>query len=208
MASIADRIVRLPRTGKRNLIAIAGPPASGKSTFAQALLEALHKRQVYAGLLAMDGFHLDNKVLKDRAILHQKGAPETFDLPGFHSILERLSEPNEVLVPTFDRTRDITIGASDVISPEMDTVVIEGNYLLLDEPGWRELSKLWTLSVRLNLSEDKLEKRLLARWFDLGLEYADAIAKTHQNDLPNGRRVIENSLAPDIILKVDESEVA
>lgn len=207
IALIADRIEELPKTDKRNLIAIAGPPASGKSTFAQTLLETLRNRQANVGLVAMDAFHLDNAVLKDRGLDHRKGAPETFDLAGFHSILQRLSEPNEVMVSTFDRARDLVIGASSVISAEMDTIVVEGNYLLLDEPGWRQLRDMWTLSVQLDLPETLLEKRLLTRWVDLGFEYPDAVTKAHNNDLPNGRRVIENSLAPDFILEVAESEI-
>ena len=62
-AQIADQIIALPTTQKRNLIAIAGPPASGKPTVSATVLDELTARGRSAGLVAMDGYHLDNAIL-------------------------------------------------------------------------------------------------------------------------------------------------
>ena len=197
-AQIADRVQTLPEPKLRNLIAVVGPPASGKTTLAAALHQSLNARGVPTGLVAMDGFHLDNSVLEARGLRTRKGAPETFDLAGFASLLGRLAIEGEVIAPTFDRARDASIGSSSVVTPEMTTVIVEGNYLLLDEPGWRDLSANWTLSVMLTAPIEELEKRLIQRWLQFGFTEADARVKALDNDLPNARRVLNNSRVADM----------
>ena len=49
--------------GKRTIIGIAGPPASGKSILAEAVVHCLNQEETEtpaAALLPMDGYHLDN----------------------------------------------------------------------------------------------------------------------------------------------------
>ncbi|SMX24139.1 hypothetical protein [Boseongicola aestuarii] len=198
--AIADRAEALPKPQRRNLIAVVGPPASGKTTVASTLLRVLNARGVPTGLVAMDGFHLDNSVLDARGLRARKGAPETFDLAGFTSLLTRLAVEDEVIAPTFDRSRDASIGSSSVVTREMTTVIVEGNYLLLNEPGWRDLSKHWTLSVMLTVPVDELEQRLIQRWLQFGFSEDGARTKALDNDLPNARRVLENSLAADMTI--------
>ncbi len=197
-ALIADKVETLPRSDQRRLIAIAGPPASGKSTVAQAVCDALNARGTATDLVAMDGFHMDNSVLNARDLRARKGAPQTFDLDGFAAILARLRQEGEVFVPTFDRARDASIAASAVVSSETRTIVVEGNYLLLNEPGWRDLSDHWALSVALMVSPEVLEGRLLARWLSFGFSAEAARLKAESNDLPNAMRVLENSLRADL----------
>ncbi|NNL18606.1 MAG: sugar transporter [Boseongicola sp.] len=197
-AAIADRVIALSEPKLRNLIAVVGPPASGKTTLAAVLHKTLNDRGVRTGLVAMDGFHLDNSILDARALRARKGAPETFDLAGFSSLLQRLGTEGEVIAPTFDRALDASIGSSSVVSPEMTTVIVEGNYLLLNEPGWRDLSAYWSLSVMLSVSAAELEMRLLDRWRQFGFADDEAMAKARGNDLPNALRVQENSLEADM----------
>jgi len=197
-AQIADRVETLPRPQMRNLIAVVGPPASGKTTLAGALHTALNTRGIATGLVAMDGFHLDNSILDARGLRHRKGAPETFDLSGFASLLTRLAVEDEVIAPTFDRARDASIGSSSVVTRDMTTVVVEGNYLLLNEPGWQDLQAHWALSVMLKVGAQELENRLVERWLQFGFTQADARTKALDNDLPNATRVLKNSLPADM----------
>ena len=90
----------------RFIVAIAGPPASGKSTLAETLAAQLGAD---ASVLPMDGFHLDNDVLTDRGLLHRKGAAETFDATGFVDLLRQVRSTKEVPYPTFDRKLDRAI---------------------------------------------------------------------------------------------------
>ena len=201
-AQIADKIAQVPRTGRRTLIAVAGPPASGKTTVSAALLGALNAGGTPAGLLAMDGFHLDNALLDARGLRARKGAPETFDFGGFHACLHRLQNEDEVIAPMFDRTRDVSVGSSVLITKEMRTIIVEGNYLLLDERPWAELRPHWAFSVMITADRAVLEQRLIARWVQHGFSEQDARAKALENDIPNALRVLDGSYAPGLLIAV------
>ncbi len=194
--AVAGRIRALPE-GRRRLIAIAGPPGAGKSTLAAALVQELGPT---AALVPMDGFHFDNDTLKSRGLRNRKGAPETFDLEGLSSLLEQLVRDDEVAIPDFDRVQDKVVGASTFVRAGHRWVIVEGNYLLLDEPGWRDLPHHWDLSLYLDEPHDVLEERLVHRWLDLGLTLDDARAWALGNDIPNAKRVAAARLPADLVL--------
>ena len=52
----------------------------------------------------------------------------------------------------------------------------------------------------LDVPEDVLRARLLARWRDLGYPPDEAARKAEANDLPNGATVRHNSRAADFVL--------
>jgi pantothenate kinase len=194
---IAARVLALPPASPRLRIAIAGPPGAGKSTFAAALVERLGPE---AALVPMDGFHLDNAILSARGLLSRKGAPETFDALGVVRMVERLGADDEVVIPGFDRARDIAIAGAAVVGPDCRIAVVEGNYLLLGQAPWARLGPLWDLSVMISPPEAVLETRLVRRWIDHGLSHADATARAQGNDIPNARTVLSLSGAADEVL--------
>ncbi len=186
-----------PRQARR-LIALAGPPASGKSTLAPALAKALTDAGQPTQVVPMDGFHLDDTLLGPRGLLPRKGAPETFDIRGFSRFLNDLASGGDIYHPLFDRTREIALAQAGCVPDACHSVIVEGNYLLLDAPGWRDLSSLWDLSIYLPIPNDILRARLLARWRGLGLTEETARSKALSNDIPNGERVATALLPPDI----------
>ncbi|HHS94425.1 MAG TPA: nucleoside triphosphate hydrolase [Rhodobacterales bacterium] len=199
---VAARILALPPSDARRLIAIAGPPGSGKSTLARAVVAALRAEDgAAAKLMPMDGFHLDNRLLEPRGLLARKGAPETFDFDGFANALERVRHAPSVILPVFDRAREIAIAGAEEIGPQTRIVVVEGNYLMLDEAPWRDLARLWDMSVFLDVPFAELERRLIARWLNHGYTPQEAREKALGNDIPNARRVIKHSGAVDLRLR-------
>lgn len=186
--------------GSRNIIAIVGAPGSGKSRLARELASALNDREPRsAAVLAMDGFHLDNATLDARGLRARKGAPETFDVTGLHAqILALKHAEHDLPVPVFDRAADAVIPAAEIIPGRARFVLVEGNYLLLNHPGWRDLFPIFDLSVRLAVSEDDLRARLMRRWQDL--PEAEALRKVEENDLPNGRLLRQEGRAADLIV--------
>lgn len=202
-ALIANRVDALPSPQVRNLVAIAGPPASGKSTVAEALWRKLQAKGVTCGLVAMDGYHLDNAILDARGLRARKGAPETFDFAGFASVVKRLGEEDEVITATFDRARDLSVGGSAVVSPDMKTVIVEGNYLLLEEAPWQALSAYWALSVFITAEQQVLEDRLVQRWLDHGFDAQAARDKAMQNDIPNALRILRSRAPADLVIDAD-----
>lgn len=200
ISALVDRIKATPMRGQRRLVALAGAPASGKSTLAAALADA----DPAFCMVPMDGFHLDNNILCARNLLGRKGAPDTFDVAGFVHLIGRLAQEDEVIYPSFDRALDRAIAGTGVVGPDTRTVIVEGNYLLLDRPQWRDLAPMWDLSIRLDIPAETLEARLMQRWLDHGFTTEDATVKVHQNDMPNAQIVIAQTLPADITLRLDD----
>ena len=189
----------------RLVVGIAGPPASGKSTLADAVVSHLNGADgspgIKAALLPMDGYHLDNSLLRSRGLLSRKGAPETFDSRGFCQAVSSLqSVKTEMFFPCFDRDLDIAIANSICVDPDVEVVVVEGNYLLLKSDPWNLLKDMFAVTVFLSPGLGILRQRLRARWIDHGLDSDTALRRVTQNDLPNAELVIARSARADIIL--------
>jgi len=189
--------------GRRLMVAIAGPPASGKSTLAAELVDTLNDG-AWAGsaaLLPMDGYHLDNRILKQRGLLPRKGAPETFDADGFCRMVTLVRAAHgDVVHPIFDRDADLAVAGAAVIARSVEIVVIEGNYLLLGDQPWRGAQANYDLTVFVAPAMATLSERLVERWLCHGHDREAAIRRAQDNDLPNAGLVIEQSVGADIIL--------
>lgn len=182
----------------RFLVAVAGPPASGKSTMAETLAQKL---QPGARVVPMDGFHYDDAVLTARGLRARKGAPETFDVGGFLHLIRRLRVEEEVAIPVFDRRVELSRNAADIIGPTDRILIVEGNYLLLDAEPWRQLGPLLDLTVFLDVPEKELVRRLSARWQHYGKSDEAARDWIASNDLPNALTVITRSMPAEITLQ-------
>ncbi|MCM2453618.1 nucleoside triphosphate hydrolase [Agrobacterium vitis] len=203
VSSLTDDIFRLAEGASRFVIAIAGPPGAGKSTISEALRETLIARGETAEILPMDGFHMDNGILEQRGLLKRKGAPETFDVRGFLDIVTAVKAGGEeVLVPVFDRDRELAIASARPIAPETRFILVECNYLLLDRAPWTRLQRCFDLTVFVGPPLEVLEQRLRDRWVHYGLDEAAITWNLNGNDLPNGRLVIEASRPADISVDI------
>ena len=188
----------------RILVALAGPPGSGKSTLADELESALNQEQPeQAMILPMDGFHYDDLYLVPAGLRPRKGAPQTFDVWGFYHILRRLRERQEefVAVPLFDRDLEIARAGARLIPAKVPVILVEGNYLLLQQEPWSQLRLLFDVAVLLEVPEAVLGERLTARWQHYELPSEEIAAKVNENDLPNGRYVMAESGGEDYRLK-------
>ncbi|WP_018234959.1 nucleoside triphosphate hydrolase [Ensifer sp. BR816] len=200
--SLKDEILKRAAGAGRFIVAVAGPPGAGKSTLSDGLAEAIAEAGESVAVLPMDGFHMDNAVLEQKGLLPRKGAPETFDVRAFLATLAAVrADDGEVLVPVFDRSRELAIASARAIAPETRIVLVEGNYLLLDEAPWNRLDGAFDYSIFIDPGIDVLEQRLLQRWYDHGYDDETARTKAFGNDIPNARRVVGSRRASDLVIR-------
>lgn len=200
-ARVAETVHGRAAGAGRLMVAIAGPPGAGKSTFSEALLDALSQLGNNPVVVPMDGFHLDNRILDARGLRPRKGAPETFDYFGFETTLRRIrSGEKDVVVPVFDRTADLARAGAEIVSADADVILVEGNYLLLDEAPWSGLAPLFDLSLFIEVPREELERRLVRRWIDHDHTPEQARTRALSNDIPNAERVLASRRPADIVL--------
>ena len=201
---LAAEVLALLQDRDRVVVGLAGPPGTGKSTVAAALVEHLRAAGTDSVLVPMDGFHLDQRELVRLGRAERKGAPDTFDVGGYVALLRRLCAADEpvVLAPRFDRDLEQSIGSAVAVHRPTRVVVTEGNYLLLDRsdlhhplsddmtmaawPQVREqLDRCWFVDVD---PEVRLE-RLVARHVAFGRSPEDAREWVLRNDEANAALV-------------------
>ena len=197
-AQLAATIRAKAQAQGRFLTALAGPPGAGKSTLAAELVAALGQG---AKAVPMDGFHYDDGVLIARGARARKGAPDTFDVAGFRHLLTRLRTEDEVAIPLFDRDLEISRAGADIVGPQDRILIVEGNYLLLNEAPWPDLAPLFDLTIWIDVPEAELDRRLMARWAHYGKTPDEARAWIDGNDMPNIRRVVAGSRPADLVIR-------
>ncbi len=198
-ANLASRLREKSAKASRFMVGIAGPPASGKSTFAEHVRDALSACGDTAIVVPMDGFHFDDAVLLARGHRQRKGAPHTFDVLGFEVLLKRIKarEP-DIAIPVFDRTQELSRAAAAIVTDEAKFIIVEGNYLLLKQKPWDRLKPLFDFTVYLSAPIAELERRLTQRWLDHGFDRAYAKNWIASNDLLNIKTVIAESAVADV----------
>jgi pantothenate kinase len=198
-----ERAVRLARRG-RALLGVTGQPGAGKSTLARALLAGVRERGVRAALVGMDGFHIAHRALTELGLVEVKGAPETFDVAGYVALLRRLRDPAEELVwaPEFRREIEDAIQSAVPVRADVQLVITEGNYLLLDGP-WRPVRDLLDEVWYVDVPEEVRRERLAARHERYGRTREQAWRRTLGSDERNARTVAATKGLADVVVTLD-----
>jgi pantothenate kinase len=204
IGELAAAAVALVGDCRRVVLGIAGPPGAGKSTLAEALVDAVASRKGddWVAHVPMDGFHLADAQLDRLGARSRKGAPDTFDADGYAALLRRLVEQPDawVYAPGFERTLEQPIAAAVVVPPTARLVVTEGNYLLLREERWQQarapLAEVWFVVG----DEDLRRARLVERHVRFGKEPAAAEAWVARSDDVNGALVLAAAAGADRVV--------
>jgi pantothenate kinase len=150
----------------------------------------------------MDGFHLAQHVLVASGDVAVKGHPRTFDAAGYVALLERMRAARDetVWAPAFDRDLEDAIAGSIAVGPEVELVVTEGNYLLLDTGPWARVREVLDECWFLDLPDDERRRRLAARHEAHGRSSEEALARTNGSDEANARLVLAGKARADALL--------
>lgn len=188
---------------RRMIVFLAGTPGSGKSVLG-TVIEAWAKEycQYSVQTVGLDGFHYPLSKLKHLTIMQDqkqiplirvKGCPESFDCSAFLKKLSQINEPNQFW-PVYDRRIHDVIQNQILI--EAEVIVIEGNWLLLNEAPWNQAS--YDCSILLSVPEEIERQRLIARKCKGGWSQAEAEDFYLHSDYKNRLRVLESSKKPDL----------
>ena len=210
---LLEKLTAMQRTaGRRILVLLAAPPGAGKSTLA-SFLERLSRER--AGLypvqaVGMDGFHRRQEYLlshtaeregKTIRLVEIKGAPVTFDLEKLLSAVRRVAAGEVCGWPVYDRMLHNPV--EDALTVDGEIVLLEGNYLLLDEDGWRGLKDYADYTISVSAEEGFLRERLIDRRIKTGAEREAAIRFVDFSDMPNVRTCLAKTGPADLELAVD-----
>lgn len=195
---------------------MAGIPGSGKTTLAKLVaehLEARSQEQLFALSISMDGFHLTRKELSQmpnaEEAIARRGAAFTFDADKFLDLIIDLKQPlpgPTILAPTFDHRRKDPVPGDMMIIEQTKIVIVEGNYVALDEDLWRDARKLMDEVWFVEVDEQVARKRLAARHLRSGIVQTieDGDKRAVENDLVNGREILDKRLPVDEIVTSKE----
>lgn len=153
----------------------------------------------------MDGFHLTRAALDampDPARAHaRRGAAFTFDAPKFLRLVEALRAASllgsaPILAPSFNHAIKDPKEDDVAVLPTHRIVVLEGNYLALDDRVWRDaaalLDELWFVQVDFDVARRRLRERHVRAGIAKDLDEGDRRAR--ENDLVNGEEIVSRRL--------------
>ena len=189
--------------GRRCLIGLVGPPGSGKSTLATRLAESLRPSPP---VVALDGFHLAQAVIDAKGLSGRKGAPETFDGWGFVNLIARMTIPASstvVYAPRFDRSIEEPVAGAIPVGPGDSLVIVEGNYLLLDESPWDRIRPALDLCVYLELDDETRVRRLVERHVRHGKTRTEAERFVRNSDERNAQLIKTSRDRADLIVRME-----
>lgn len=195
------------------IIFLAAPPAVGKTTLSM-FLEYLSKEiegieEVQA--IGLDGFHFHGEYIRNHSINIKgkdipmgevKGCLETFNIDKLKEKLAKLGE-TDIMWPVYNRNIHDVVEDSILVNKKI--ILIEGNWLLIDENKWRDLSDFCNYSIFIYAEEELLKQRLINRKIKGGLTYEEALKFVEKSDIVNVRRVLNNHLKADLELVMKEN---
>lgn len=188
---------------------------AGKTTLAKLVadgLNAIHNEQApgcastpIATSVPMDGFHLSRAQLSampDPTTAHyRRGAAFTFDDKSFLELVKTLRNPllpesKTVYAPSFDHAIKDPVADDILIHPASRIVILEGNYLSLNQGLWKEAAELMNELWFVEVDFETARRRLVVRHVAAGIakDGEEAGSRADEIDLVNGRQIVDQRL--------------
>lgn len=168
-----------------------------------------------ATAVPLDGYHLTRKQLhampNAEEAVFRRGAAFTFDADAYLELVKKLRKPLEagdptIHAPSFDHAIKDPVSDDIAIHPTTKVILLEGNYVALDQPPWSDAAKLmdelWFVDVAIPTATARLVKRHLAAGISPDPEHA--LKRATESDMRNGQEIIDKRLqCQEVILSVE-----
>ncbi|CAM8927495.1 unnamed protein product [Rhodiola kirilowii] len=203
---------------RKYIVGLVAPPGAGKSTLAHEVVRRVNKLWHQRGLsfddqmeppevavvLPMDGFHLYRHQLdamENPEEAHaRRGAPWTFDPARLMKCLENLKNHGSAYAPSFCHHVGDPMENEVYVGLQHKVVIVEGNYLLLGEGMWKELSSMFDEKWFIDIEIEKAMQRVLKRHIKTGQPPDVAKFRVDYNDRPNAQLIINSKANADLII--------
>ncbi|KAG2260461.1 hypothetical protein Bca52824_079755 [Brassica carinata] len=190
----------------KRLVGLAGPPGAGKSTLAYEVVSRINRLwpQKAASLMlrlcrrcrysASHGW--DPKEAHAR-----RGAPWTFNPSLLLNCLKKLRNEGSVYVPSFDHGVGDPVEDDIFVSLQHKVVIVEGNYLLLEEGTWKDISDMFDEKWFIDVNLDTAMQRVEARHISTGKPPDVAKWRVDYNDRPNAELIVKSKTNADVLIR-------
>ncbi|CAL9023641.1 unnamed protein product [Prunus brigantina] len=221
--ALAERLVptaaAMSNPNLKYIVGLAGSPGSGKSTIASEVVRRVNRlwpqkacaldSQVsppdMAKVIPMDGFHLycsQLDAMENPEEAHaRRGAPWTFNPELLLKSLKTLRSQGSVYAPSFDHGVGDPVEDDIFVSLQHKVVIVEGNYLLLDDGIWKEISAMFDEKWFVEIDIDKAMERVRMRHILTGKPPDVAKWRIEYNDRPNAEKVNKSKKNADLIIR-------
>ncbi len=192
-ANLGEELVRIVdslETNRKYILGITGVPGSGKTTTSHCLNTIVNNaRPGTSVIVPMDGFHLYRRELDQmenpKEAHARRGAPFTFNPTKFADLLSKINNEGEAKAPSFDHHVGDAVEDDIVITKDHKLVIVEGIYLLIQEPQWqrarKSLDSVWYVDIDVDAAMERVRKRHITT----GLTNEAAIERCNNNDKVN-----------------------
>lgn len=200
---LVEEIASLLQGSKpRTMIGIVGKPGAGKSTVVTEIQKQFSTEDV--AIIPMDGYHLSNEELIKLGRRERKGAPDTFDVEGFISLITRVR--NEIdkdhTFHIFHREIEASKADEGIVLRNTKVIVIEGNYLFSEEHNWSEVFPLLDQSWFIEIDDEIRMQRLITRHIKYGKTPQEAEDWSRGSDEANAKFIAKTASRAERIIKL------
>ncbi|CAH9093666.1 unnamed protein product [Cuscuta europaea] len=207
----------------KHIVGLAGPPGAGKSTLASEVVKRVNmlwpqkacsfdsqvETPEAAIVLPMDGFHLYRHQLdamEDPDEAHaRRGAPWTFEPELLLMCLKALKDQGSIYAPSFDHGVGDPVENDIFVNVHHKVVIVEGNYLLLEEGVWNEISSIFDEKWFIDVDIEKAMQRVLKRHIGTGKPPDVAQWRIEYNDRPNAELILKSKKNADLVINSIDS---